>query len=117
MDKWVLVITAIFGTGGLGALITLFVVPASTRNKEALEWRRKMERKVNRLTRSDAKMRAIIALLIQRDGAMVDRLRKYEPEAVIEPIQSLLERMNLSMQTIIGGDDDDDEEQDSDSKT
>lgn len=91
--------------------MALAMGPATKRAEEARLWRKKMERKVERLTRSDANMRSIIVVLIQRDEDQVKRLGKLDPSSPVEPIQTLLARLNLSLIQIAGIDEEDEEDQ------
>ena len=110
MNNWLLLIGAFFGTGGAAALLAFFFIPAGERHKDMQKWRAKMERKVNRLQRSDANKSSIILVLIQRDEILVSRLRQADSTFAIEPIGELLKRLDLSAAQIVGVDDDDDDE-------
>jgi len=110
LTPWSIIVAFISGAGGLGTLLALFVVPATKRNEDTQKRFADLERKIDKLTRSDANMRAIIVVLIQRDEMHSSRLRVYEPNVIIESMSDLLKRLNLSLVQIVGGTDEKPEE-------
>jgi len=116
LTLWTAILAGLSGTGGIGALLALFIVPASKRHDDIQKRIAQLERQTARLQRSDANKGAIILVFIQRDETMVERLKQKDPTFVMEPMQEMLKRLNLSLALIVGGVEEEDDEKEEDTK-
>lgn len=116
MTVWISIVTALGGLSGMGTLLALFLVPASKRHEDTQKRLERLERKVARLSASNANLTAAVAVLIQHDEMLRDKIKELDSGAHIPTTEDILKRFGVNMKQIFDPtpDDDDAHEDDDD---
>lgn len=103
MDKLLPVIASIFGVGGIGAVLALFVVPASTKWKSADDRLTALERKVDDLEQANSFLKAGVTALSWHSDSLRDLALRHEPSLVIRTSQQVLDHVRNDIDRLTGG--------------
>lgn len=100
MDNWIAIVGTLFGGGGLVAVLTLFIVPASKRHEEIQSRIAALEERVQGLEDANSKLTAAVAVLVQHDEMLRGHIKRLDPNAVVTSAEEVLERVGLSWNLI-----------------
>lgn len=104
MNDWLPIVAGLLGAGGFGGIIAYFVAPAS----ERLSFRRKdkeaiyaeiarLREDVDDLKESNRNLTAAVAVLIQHDESLRERILQLDPNAKIPTTEEILKRIGVSL--------------------
>ncbi len=102
MDKWAIILGALFGAGGFGGLLVYFVVPAP-KKFDSFETRiKKLEDEVVRLRYSNRFLSLGLTALTMHSDALRTEIMRHEQGAVIETASEVLSRVRHNMDVMEG---------------
>ena len=93
MDKLLPVVAAIFGVGGIGGFLALFVVPASKKWESADQRLSRLEEKVTELEESNSYLKAGLTALSWHSDSLRSLVLRREPDLVIYTSQEVLDHV------------------------
>ena len=97
MDKWAIIIGAVLGTGGIGAILAFFVVPAPKRFESVEKRIAALEAEVSSLRVSNRFLTMGVTALTMHSDSMRAALLRHDPNAGIETAADVLKRVKANI--------------------